>query len=69
MKLIRIAPDEIVSLDAIAYAKYDDGARPGHVSLTVLYQSGETRNVEDDAARILWEALQRHCQPKDYGDR
>lgn len=71
MKLIKIAPDEIVNIDAIAYAKYDNGAHPGTaakgpVLLTVLYQSGEQRNFQDDAAKSLWEALQSHCQPKGY---
>jgi len=65
MKLIKIAPGEIVNLDAIAYAKYDEG----HVSLNVLYHFGDTRNFQDDAAKNLWEALQSHCQPKGYGDR
>jgi hypothetical protein len=74
MKLIKIAPGEIVNLDAIAYAKYDDGAQPGstakgHVSLTVHFQFEEERNFQDDAARSLWEALRSHCEPKGYGDR
>jgi hypothetical protein len=74
MKLIKIAPGEIVNLDSIAYAKYDDGAQPGRaakgqVLLTVLYQFGGERNFQDDAAKVLWEALQSHCQPKGYGDR
>jgi len=74
MKLIKIAPGEIVNLEAVAYAKYDDGAQSGsaakgHVVLTVLYQSGEQRQFQDDAAKAIWEALQSHCQPKGYGDR
>ena len=49
MKLIKIAPGEIVNIDAIAYAKYDDGtqsgpAAKGHVSLSVLFHAGEQRN-------------------------
>jgi hypothetical protein len=74
MKLIKIAPGEIVNLDSIAYAKYDDGARPGSAAkgpfiLTVLFQFGVERTFQDDAAKVLWEALQSHCQPKGYGDR
>jgi|HubBroStandDraft_6_1064221.scaffolds.fasta_scaffold395606_1 hypothetical protein len=74
MMLIKIAPCEIVNLDAIAYVKYEDGTQPGtsakgDVFMTVLYQSGETRKVQDHAARVLWEALQSHSQPKGYGDR
>ena len=74
MKLIKIAPGEIVNLEAIVQAKYDDGSQPetaakGHVVLTVLYQSGEQREFQDHAAKSLWEALQSHCQPKSYGDR
>jgi hypothetical protein len=67
MKLIRIARDEIVNLDAIAYARYDDGAQPGTADkLTILYQFGEPREFRDDAAKSLWDALQSHCQPKAY---
>lgn len=71
MKLIKIAPDEIVNLEAVAHAKYDDGAQrgtaaKGHVSLTVVYQSGEERKFQDDAAKTLWEIMQGHCQSKSY---
>jgi hypothetical protein len=58
----------------LAYANYDYGAQAGstakgHVFLTILYQVGEKRKFQDDAAKVLWEALQSHWQPKGYGDR
>jgi hypothetical protein len=44
-------------------------AATGHVILTVLYHFGEERKFLDDAAKVLWDALQSHVQPKGYGDR
>jgi hypothetical protein len=68
MKLIKVNQGQIVNLDTVVRATYEElpGASKRPI-LKVDYQSGKHEELSDDDAKTFWAELQRHSEPKREG--